>query len=236
MMQDKNTLLVVYRDGKENEKVCIECKKCVRVCHMDIDIRDSPFQIECVHCGECIDACEDVLRRIGKPGLIHYSWGEMGADPARREPWYQRLGFRDSKRVLILAVLLFYLTGLGIALSTRRPVLVRLAPDRAVLYSKLEDGRIVNRIRLSLANRSGQPVSVRLWVENLPGAEIGLAQNPVPLKPGEAFEKTFELRVAGWAGSSDVNRFRFMAQSSAGGDAEAFEMTFILPVPGKEGK
>ena len=43
---------------------CIECKKCVRVCPMGIDIRQSPFQIECVHCGECIDACNEILARL----------------------------------------------------------------------------------------------------------------------------------------------------------------------------
>lgn len=52
MFSDKQTLLIVYRDGVDKEKACIECKKCVRVCHMGIDIRKSPFQIECIHCGE----------------------------------------------------------------------------------------------------------------------------------------------------------------------------------------
>lgn len=35
MLVDKNSLLVHYRD---EEKSCIECKKCVRVCPMEIDI------------------------------------------------------------------------------------------------------------------------------------------------------------------------------------------------------
>lgn len=53
MMGDKDTLLVHYRD---QNKECIQCKKCIRVCHIRIDIREGPFQIQCVHCGECIDA------------------------------------------------------------------------------------------------------------------------------------------------------------------------------------
>ncbi len=55
---------------------------------MGIDIRQSPFQIECVHCGECIDACDEILARLGKPGLIHYAWGEKGplASPSARQP------------------------------------------------------------------------------------------------------------------------------------------------------
>ncbi len=85
ILQDNESLLVVYRDGQGEQKVCIECGKCVRVCEMDIDIRKSPHQIECVHCGDCIDACEDVLRRVGRPGLIHYAWGNQPKDASRRE-------------------------------------------------------------------------------------------------------------------------------------------------------
>lgn len=231
MLQDKHTLLVAYQDGAGPQKVCIECKKCVRVCHMDIDIRTSPFQIECVHCGECIDACEDVLRRIGKPGLIHYSWGENPPTPeqAAKEPWYFRLGFRDAKRVVILLVLMFYITGLGLALSMRRPVLVRVAADRTTLFTVGEDGRIANRMRMTLANRSSQPVAVALSVENLPGAELVLDQNPIPLAPGASLEKSFDLRVARWPGSSDVNRFRFVARPSNGDKPDVFDLTFILP-------
>ena len=95
MLADKHTLLVRYDDP---QKVCIECKKCVRVCHMGIDIRKSPFQIECVHCGECIDACDEILARLKKPGLIHYAWGEQGeALGAGNRPWWYRLGLRDGK-------------------------------------------------------------------------------------------------------------------------------------------
>jgi polyferredoxin len=129
MLQDRNSLLVLYRDGEGDKKVCIECQKCVRVCEMEIDIRTSPHQIECVHCGECIDACEDVLRRIGRPGLIGYTWGEQETlHQSANEIWYRRWGFRDAKRFAILLLLLFYVSGLAVALSMRRPVLVRIAP------------------------------------------------------------------------------------------------------------
>ena len=78
MLGDGNTLLVHYRDETH---ACIECKKCVRVCPMGIDIRKSPFQIECIHCAECIDACDEILAASKKPGLIHYAWGEQDPSP-----------------------------------------------------------------------------------------------------------------------------------------------------------
>jgi cytochrome c oxidase accessory protein FixG len=227
MLQDRNTLLVVYQDP---DQACIECKKCVTICEMEIDIRESPYQIECIHCGDCIDACEDVLRRVGHPGLIHYAYGEhaLVAGPAK-EPWLKRLGFRDGKRVAILLVLLFYVSGLAVALSMRKPVLVQVAPDRSTLFNVLADGRIANRIRLKLANRSSQPVTVRFWTEGLPGAELDLPQNPIPLAAGAVFEQTVELRVAPWPGAQDLNPIRIFVQPSIQSAADVEAFNFFMP-------
>lgn len=230
MLQDQHTLLVLYRD---ETNACIECKKCVNVCEMGIDIRDSPYQIECVHCGDCVDACEDVLRRVGHPGLIHYSWGEKNtAASTQKEPWHHRWGFRDAKRVVILLVLLFYLSGLGVALSMRRPVLVYIAADRSTMYQIQPDGRVANRIRMKLANRSSQPVEVRLWVEGIPDAELAIAPNPVPLAPGQLLENTVDLRVPPWAGAQSVNQIRILAQPSNAKTPDISELTFIMPSKG----
>jgi polyferredoxin len=233
MLQDRHTLLVSYQDGTGEAKDCIECKKCVRVCEMGIDIRDSPFQIECVHCGDCIDACEDVLRKLGKPGLIHYTWGELPKSATVREPWYRRWGFRDAKRVVILLILAFYLTGLGLALSLRRPVLVEINPDRSIMFKVLDDGRIANLIRLKLANRTGQVARVRLWVEGLPGADLVLPESPIVLKPGETFERTVELRAPFGQDGQDIHHIRILAQSDRARSADAEALTFITPLKRK---
>jgi len=233
MLQDKHTLLVAYQDGTGDAKDCIECKKCVRVCEMGIDIRTSPYQIECIHCGDCIDACEDVLRKLGKPGLIHYAWGETTKAVAAKEAWYRRWGFRDAKRVVILLILAFYLTGLAMALSLRRPVLVAINPDRATLFKVLEDGRIANLIRLKLANRTGKATQVRLWVEGLPGADLALPGNPIPLQPGETFERTVELRAPFLQDGQDVHPIRILAQAYGARKADIEELTFITPLKRK---
>ncbi len=230
MLQDQQTLMVVYRD---ETNACIDCRKCVNVCEMGIDIRESPYQIECVHCGDCVDACEDMLRKLGHPGLIHYSWGEKETrTPGRAEPWHHRWGFRDAKRAVILVVLLFYFSGLAVALSVRRPVLVYIAADRSTMYTILSDGRVANRIRVKLANRSGQPVRVALWAEGIPNAELSLATNPVPLAPGQLIETTVELRAPRWPGAQDVNPFKILAQASDSKSPDVSELTFIMPAKG----
>src|SRR5208337_4906255 len=158
MLGDNDTLIVHYRD---EDRECIECKKCVRVCHMGIDIRTSPYQIECIHCGECIDACVDVLARLGKQGLIHYAWGERGELLGDKgKAWYQRLGLRDSKRVVVLLLVLCYAGGLFAALSMRRAVLVQISPDRSTLYRLGKDGTVYNHFRFKAANRGHAQATV----------------------------------------------------------------------------
>jgi len=52
---------------------CIDCHQCVQVCPTGIDIRNGT-QLECVNCTACIDACDDVMDKIGfKKGLIRYA-------------------------------------------------------------------------------------------------------------------------------------------------------------------
>ncbi len=227
MLTDSQTLLVQYRDP---EGACIECKKCIRVCHMGIDIRKSPYQIECVHCAECIDACSEILGRLGQPGLIHYSWGEGGELlTSKQEPWYRKIGLRDPKRVAVMLILLFYTSGLFVALSMRHPVLVRIMPDRSTLFRVGEDGRIYNKFRLSAANRSSMEARVVLSLEDLPGAELRLRQNPLPLLSSQQVQEEFEISVDRFAGAQEVNHFRFRVGTTPGNTIEYVDMTFLMP-------
>ena len=225
MLVDKESLLVAYQD---ETSACIDCKKCVRVCEMGIDIRKGPYQIECVHCGDCIDACDEVLGKLGHPGLIHYSWGGAKA-AAAPEPWFRRWGLRDAKRWAILAVMAIYCTALGVTLYTRKPVLIRIAPDRTTLYQVLPDGAIANRVRMNLDSRTSRPVQIRVWVEGLPGARVGLAQNPLTLEPGQTLERIFDISAPVWPGAQELNPVRVMIQSSDAKASDAAEMMFIMP-------
>lgn len=227
MLGDGNTLLVHYRD---EAKACIECKKCVRVCPMGIDIRESPFQIECVHCGECIDACDEILARLKKPGLIHYTWGEKGELASRSAgPWYRRWGLRDAKRVLVLLVLIAYAGGLIAALSMRRAVLVRISPDRSELYRVAADGRVSNRFRYSLANRGGKPAAVVFGIRRLDGAALSIAANPLRVAPGGEIRGEFEISVPAKAQREMVTHFIIAADTIPGRESDSFPMTFLAP-------
>jgi cytochrome c oxidase accessory protein FixG len=228
MLGDGNTLLVNYRD---EEKHCIQCKKCVRVCHMGIDIRKGPLQIECVHCGECIDACDQIMGRLKKPeaGLIHYTWGESGGAVETETKWYRKLGIRDAKRVVVLAITLLYLSGLGVALSMRRAVLVQLSPERATLYRVDDAGMVYNKFRVKVSNRSHQLSQVSFAAEGLPGARVLSSQNPVAVEPGATLEQRFEIAAPRFQGAEEVNHFRIVSKAQPNQEQEAFDETFLMP-------
>ncbi len=224
MLSDSNTLLVHYRD--ENHE-CIECKKCVRVCPMGIDIRQSPFQIECVHCADCIDACDEVLGKLGKPGLIHYVWGEKGPLSAgRRQPW-------DAKRVIVTLLLLCYASGLGLALAKRRLVVVDVSPIRATLYRVGADGRVYNRFRYSISNRGRKPAAVTFSIVQLPGASLDLRPNPVPVAAGVTAQGEFEISEPAGACREQVSHFTIVTGTAPQEATNRIPMTFLAPVEGK---
>jgi len=221
LLGDHHTLLVQYRDATHQ---CIECKKCVRVCPMGIDIRESPFQIECIHCADCIDACGEIMARLKNPNLIHYAWGEKGQLLSER-----RAVPRDAKRIVVMLVLLFYAAGLFTALAMRQSMLVRISPVRAKLYRVGDDGRIYNRFRYQIDNRGAKLGAVVFSIQQLPGASLALEPNPVRLRPGQSTEGEFEIsRPAGKKGDL-VTHFTIVTATVPTQESSSFPMTFLAP-------
>lgn len=80
-LTDDNTLIIGYdkKRGEPRGKVndpnsgdCVSCNRCVQVCPTGIDIRNG-LQLECIGCAACVDACDDIMKKVGrKPGLIRY--------------------------------------------------------------------------------------------------------------------------------------------------------------------
>jgi cytochrome c oxidase accessory protein FixG len=165
-MMDEDTLTVAYRDwrgeprgklGAEGVGDCIDCMACVNVCPMGIDIRNGQ-QLACITCALCIDACDDVMAKIGKPrGLIDYI--------ALRDETAERAGGKPKpllKHVLRPRTILYATlwagigTALVVALFMRSPIDVNVSPLRNPLYVTLSDGTIRNIYEIRLRNKQAE--------------------------------------------------------------------------------
>ncbi|HLF52067.1 cytochrome c oxidase accessory protein CcoG [Flavobacterium sp.] len=86
---------------------CIDCKQCVNVCPMGIDIRNGT-QLECTNCTACIDECDTIMEGVGLPkGLIRYATED---EIEKKEPF--RFTARMKGYTAVLAILMGILVGM----------------------------------------------------------------------------------------------------------------------------
>lgn len=86
---------------------CIDCKQCVNVCPMGIDIRNGT-QLECTNCTACIDECDTIMESVGLPkGLIRYASED---EIEKKEPF--KFTTRMKGYTAVLVILLGIFTGM----------------------------------------------------------------------------------------------------------------------------
>lgn len=163
---------------------------------MGIDIRDGQ-QLECITCALCIDACDNVMDRIGKErGLIHYATlsdysanmalatagGAATIDPARMRDENGNLSSavrHFNWRVIFRPRTLVYfgiwsLAGVGllVALLARERLELNVIHDRNPQFVVESDGSIRNGYAVKLLNMIPEPRVITLSLEGLPGATM----------------------------------------------------------------
>ncbi len=136
---------------------CIDCGACVRTCPTGIDIRDG-LQLECVHCTQCIDACDEIMDKVEKPrGLIRYSCQDAidGKSVSLIRP-----------RIVIYPLILVAISVLlTFTLANRRPFDMTIMRNLGMPFSISEEGRVRNSLRIKLVNRTELPVVITIAVE-----------------------------------------------------------------------
>jgi cytochrome c oxidase accessory protein FixG len=149
---------------------CIDCKQCVAVCPTGIDIRDG-FQLECIGCGLCVDACDSVMEKIGRPTrLVTF---DSETNQRRRAQGEKPIFHFVRPRTMIYVVLLGALTvGTLFALSTRSTIDVNVLHDRNPLFVQLSDGSIRNGYEVKLLNKERSETTYALSIEGLAGATL----------------------------------------------------------------
>jgi cytochrome c oxidase accessory protein FixG len=184
---DRATLVVEYDRTREPD--CIDCKRCIKVCPTEIDIRDG-LQVECIACGECIDACDAIMAKVGSPPkLIQFTFGST-SEPRRRV-------LRPTV-VVTAAGTLALLVALVQAAAGRAPVAVSVLRDRGHLLQVARDGRLMNSYTAAIENRTTAPQALTLWVEGMDGLELVTPSNPVTVAAGAVHRVRFVLVHRSW--------------------------------------
>ncbi len=187
-MMDEDSLTVAYRDwrgeprGKlhkgevvEGQGDCIDCMACVNVCPMGIDIRNGQ-QLACITCALCIDACNDVMDKIGKPrDLIGYlaltdetaeragTAAEIGLEPRlppAHDPLHRALGRGRHRRW-------------SWRCSCARDIDISVTPVRNPTFVTLSDGTIRNTYDMRLRNKLGEDRQFPITLTS--GARLNIA-------------------------------------------------------------
>jgi cytochrome c oxidase accessory protein FixG len=185
-LYDQDTLLVGY-DARRGEPRgaadtagagdCVDCHRCVSVCPTGIDIRNGP-QLECVGCANCIDACDDVMAKVGRPqGLVRVDSQRGFATGARR--------FWRGRVALYLALLAVGVSVFGLALTRRRPFEANLLRSPGRAYA-LEGERVHNTFDLQLINKRPGKRSFTIAVGGPEGSETVVTAGPLELDSLEA--------------------------------------------------
>jgi cytochrome c oxidase accessory protein FixG len=171
---------------------CIDCDQCVAVCPTGVDIRQGS-QLACIQCGLCIDACNTVMTKIGRPGeLITYeSEANMEARLAGK-PFVQRL---IRLRTLLYAALIAAVCGLMLTtLMNRSTEGVSALHDRNPLFVSLSDGSVRNAYTLRLTNKQIEDRTFALSISGVPGARLDVVGDDAG-KLAIGPDQTRELRV-----------------------------------------
>lgn len=197
VMLDKQSVVVAYdyvrgesrgkiRKNEDRSLVqkgdCIDCHHCVHVCPTGIDIRDG-IQMECINCTACIDACDDILSKVGLPtGLIRY---------ASEENIVKGTPFRLTKKAMGYSVVLIMLVMALITLLVTRPdVETSVLRTPGMLYQKPSDHSYSNLYNLKIVNKTRKALSLRLQLENRKG-EVKMVGKVPEVKPNAITEGAF---------------------------------------------
>nr|WP_036166442.1 4Fe-4S dicluster domain-containing protein [Lysobacter dokdonensis] len=200
---------------------CIDCTMCVQVCPTGIDIRNG-LQYECIACGACVDACDQVMGKLGYPrGLIRYTT-QHAVDGKRTRLLRPRVFLYGG---ILAAMCIAFVAGIAM----RAPFTVEALRDRNALY-RTTDAGIENGYTLKIANKRDE---AHRFAITLSSGTPGLALRRAPVLTIPAGEvATVPVTVAGpstLSGRRDV-RFEVSALDGDPRTTQIVDSTFFGPV------
>ncbi len=200
VLLDKNSIVVMYDylrgepRGKLSKGVlaerngdCIECKLCVQVCPTGIDIRNGT-QMECVNCTACIDACDGVMEKIGRPKkLIRYASQNLIS---------QKMSFKLTPRIYAYSTVLSILLIVTVSLiSLRKDIQTTILRAKGPMYQLMENGDIRNVYTAKVLNKTFHDMKIAFRPENFDGRIQLIGTDDLHLESDELVESTFIVDI-----------------------------------------
>jgi polyferredoxin len=164
---------------------CIDCTLCVQVCPTGIDIRQG-LQIECVGCAQCIDACNDVMAKIGRPlGLIRYQSQNAMAGQKHR--------IVRPRLFVYLTVVAALVSALIVLIITKSPFDMTVNRNVGRPFFMTDKNLVANEFLVELTNRTDQPLDFQLTIVGDPGISIRPLGDALRLVPGQMLTEPAEI-------------------------------------------
>lgn len=179
---------------------CVDCHRCIQVCPTGIDIRNG-LQLECIGCTACVDACDDIMTKVGRPkGLIRYDSFNGFAGKKRR-----------FLRPRIYAYCLLALLGLGaltlVASKRARPFTATISRSGGDGFFS-DEHSVRNIYKVRVFNKRNQPatITIHLGKDTPPGYQLSGAEQSFTLAPLSEMTRTCVVvaPVHAYIGTSDL--------------------------------
>jgi len=137
----------------EGKGDCVDCHQCVTVCPTGIDIRNG-IQLECVACTACIDACDEVMEKVGRPkGLIRYTSATAVKNSVAKVCTTRIKAYVAVWVLLLIAVIVLF--------SLREMLDVLVLRQEGTTWVKTPQG-VANFYRMQIINKSDDELPVEL--------------------------------------------------------------------------
>jgi cytochrome c oxidase accessory protein FixG len=155
---------------------CVDCLQCVNVCPGGVDIRDGS-SLGCIQCGLCIDACDAVMKKLGRPTrLIAY---DTDMNIKRRLEGKPPIVKLIRTRTLLYFAIIAIVGGMMIyTLATRDGEGISVIHDRNPMFVQLSDGSLRNAYTVRIVNKQLKHRNFILSVDGIPASLIDFVGLP----------------------------------------------------------
>lgn len=186
VLSDQDTLLVAYDPARGEPRTrskellpgagaCVDCGACVAACPTGVDIRRG-LQVECIGTAQCVDACDEVMRKLGRPtGLITFTSERAQQGASRR--------LLRPRNLVYLVMMLVAWGTLGTLVFTRADALVEFVRGGREPYRMLNSGEVANQQRVRFTNQLQDTQHFTVTLVAPASATLVLSESPVAVAP-----------------------------------------------------